>query len=93
MTEEIHKLDHNADSAFDTVNARFQSVLDHVEAARQEALGAVRDKRDEKKRVLDEQLQIIQAEKTKVDTDVKVKKRLILCCVFTPRGKRNGINS
>ena len=65
VTEEMHKLDHSADSAFDVVNVRFQSVLDHVERARQEALQAVRDKRDEKKKVLEDQMQIIQAEKTK----------------------------
>ena len=74
VTEEMHKLDHSADSAFDVVNVRFQSVLDHVERARQEALQAVRDKRDEKKKVLEDQMQIIQAEKTKVASDVKVRK-------------------
>ena len=36
VNEEIHRLDHNADAAFETVNARFQTVLDNVERRRQE---------------------------------------------------------
>lgn len=72
VNEEIHRLEHNADSAFETVNARFQSVLDDVERRRQDVLSEVRRKRDEKRKVLEEQLEIIQAEKNKVDTDVKV---------------------
>ncbi len=72
VNEEIHRLDHNADAAFETVNARFQAVIESVEKRRQEVLEEVRQKRDEKKKVLDEQLQIIQAEKEKVDQDVRV---------------------
>ncbi len=74
MNEEIHRLEHNADAAFERVNARFQTVVDDVEKARQEVLAEVRRTRDEKKKVLEEQLQIIQAEKGKVDTDVKVRR-------------------
>ena len=36
-------------------------------------LADVREKRDEKKKVLEEQLQIIQGEKQKVDQDVQVR--------------------
>ena len=49
-----------------------QAVLDDVELRRQDVLGEVRRRRDEKKKVLEEQLQIIQQERTKVDQDVKV---------------------
>ena len=38
VNEEIHRLDHNADAAFETVNARFQTVLDNVERRRQEVI-------------------------------------------------------
>ena len=37
-----------------------------------QVLAEVREKRDEKKKVLEEQLQIIQGEKQKVDQDVQV---------------------
>ena len=72
VNEEIHKLSHNADACFERVNARFQSVIDCVEQQRQEVLSEVRSKRDEKKKVLEDQLQIIQQEKSKVDSDVQV---------------------
>ena len=72
VKEEVHKLDHNADSAFDQVNARFQVVLDAIEAKRQEVLADVTRRRDEKKKILEDQLQMIQAERSKVDSDVQV---------------------
>ena len=71
VNSEIHRLDHNADSAFEKVNARFQAAIEAIEARRQEVLSEVKRKRDEKKKVLDDQLNIIKAEKAKVDADVK----------------------
>ena len=65
------RLDHNADSAFEKVNAEFQSAIEAIEAKRQEVLSEVKRKKDDKKKVLDDQLGIIKAEKTKVDSDVK----------------------
>lgn len=65
------RLDHNADSAFEQVNARFQAAIEAIEAQRQKVLSEVKRKKDEKKKVLDDQLGIIKAEKTKVDSDVK----------------------
>ena len=47
-------------------------MIEAVESKRQEVLNDVRRKRDEKKNVLDEQLKIIQTEKSKVDSDVQV---------------------
>ena len=73
MSEEIHRLEHHADSAFESVNSRFQGLLDAVEEERQLALAAVRRKRDEKKKVLEEQIGIIKQERNKVDQDVKVR--------------------
>lgn len=72
MTEEMHKLDHNADEAFEAVNARFKLVLDAIEQKRQDVLGDVKLRRDEKKKILEDQLRLIQAEKSKVDSDVQV---------------------
>ena len=65
------RLDHNADSAFEQVNARFQAALDSIEAKRTEVLSEVKRKKEEKKKVLEDQLGIIRAEKSKVDADVK----------------------
>jgi len=71
VNAEIHRLDHNADSAFENVNARFQAALDAIESKRQEVLSEVKRKRDDKKKVLEDQLNIIKAEKAKVDSDVQ----------------------
>lgn len=71
VNAEIHRLDHNADSAFENVNARFQAALDAIESKRQEVLSEVKRKRDDKKKVLEDQLNIIKAEKSKVDSDVQ----------------------
>ena len=57
---------------FFQVNVRFQAVIDCVEQARQDVLNDVKRKRDEKRKILDEQINIIQAEKAKVDTDIQV---------------------
>jgi len=71
VNAEIHRLDHNADSAFEQVNARFQAALDSIEAKRTEVLSEVKRKKEEKKKVLEDQVGIIRAEKSKVDADVK----------------------
>ena len=68
---DFSRLDHNADSAFEKVNARFQAALDSIEAKRTEVLSEVKRKKEEKKKVLEDQLGIIRAEKSKVDADVK----------------------
>ena len=65
------RLDHNADSAFEKVNARFQAALDAIESKRQDVLSEVKRKRDDKKKVLEDQINIIKAEKSKVDSDVQ----------------------
>ena len=43
-----------------------------MEARREEVLAEVKRKKDEKKKVLEEQLKMIQAEKAQVDQDVQV---------------------
>lgn len=55
------------------VNAQFQAILDGVERKRQDVLAEVKSKKDEKRKVLEEQLKIIQSEKARVDADVKVR--------------------
>ena len=57
---------------------RFQEILDGVEKTRQEVLSEIKRKKDEKKKILEEQLNIIHSEKNKVDADVKVTNRFRL---------------
>ncbi len=71
----MHRLDHNADAAFESVNGLFAEVLAAVERRREEVLAEVRRRKDEKRKVLEEQLKIIQTEKAQVDKDVEVRDR------------------
>merc|ERR1719220_3293128 len=71
VTREMHRLDHRSDAAYDEVKDLFDSVVDAVEKRREEVLLEVKRKKDEKKKVLEEQLKIIQTEKTEVDADVE----------------------
>ncbi len=76
VTAEMHRLDHNADAAFESVNGLFAEVLAAVERRREEVLAEVRRRKDEKRKVLEEQLKIIQTEKAQVDKDVEVRETL-----------------
>uniref|UniRef100_T1IJA1 RING-type domain-containing protein n=1 Tax=Strigamia maritima TaxID=126957 RepID=T1IJA1_STRMM len=67
--EEVQKLDRNAEAAFELVNKSFQDVLTLVEKRRMEVLAVVKKTRDEKKSILQEQLQLIQSEKEKVQEE------------------------
>jgi len=77
VTSEMHRLDHNADEAFNTVNQLFEEVAAAVERRREQVLGEVKRKKDEKKKVLEEQLKIIQSEKSQVDKDVQAMKHQV----------------
>jgi len=77
VTAEMHRLDHNADQSFQTVNQLFEEVTSAVERRREEVLAEVKRKKDEKKKVLEEQLKIIQAEKAQVDKDVQAMKHQV----------------
>ncbi|XP_059081324.1 tripartite motif-containing protein 2-like isoform X3 [Tigriopus californicus] len=77
VKEEIHRLDHNADEAFEAINSQFQTVLDSIEKKRQEVLDNVKVTRDDKKKLLEDQQQIIQAEKSKVDADVQAMRQQV----------------
>ena len=77
VTKEIHKLDHRGDSAYDDVRVIFDEVIQAVEKRREEVLLDVKRKKDEKKKVLEEQLKIIAAEKVEVDSDVEKMKHQV----------------
>jgi tripartite motif-containing protein 2/3 len=71
VTREMHRLDHRGDAAYDEVRDLFDTVVEAVERRREEVLLEVKRKKDEKRRVLEEQLRIIQAEKAEVDSDME----------------------
>jgi hypothetical protein len=73
VTAEMHRLDHNADASFEAVNALFAEVMAAVERRREEVVAEVKRKKDEKRKVLEEQLKIIHTEKAQVDKDVEVR--------------------
>ena len=68
----MHRLDHNAEAAFEAVNALFAEVMAAVERRREDAMAEVRRRKEEKRKVLEEQLKIIHTEKAQVDKDVEV---------------------
>jgi len=71
VTEEMHKLDHRGDEAYTQVGILFDEIIEAVEQRREEVLLDVKRRKDEKKKVLEEQLKIIQTEKEDVDQDVE----------------------
>lgn len=69
VTTEMHKLEQNVEHTFDTINQSFQELVNKCEKRRQEVLGLAKKTRDEKKKVLQEQLALINAEKAKVQEE------------------------
>jgi len=70
VNEEIDRLEHLADAAFNSVNRLFEELGDVMEKKRIEVIGEVRRRKDEKKQVLEQQLKQIEAEKSDVQTNV-----------------------
>lgn len=66
---EMRKLDQNADHAFEDINRTFQEIINVVDRRRQELLSYAKKMREDKRSVLREQLDIIETEKAKVETE------------------------
>ncbi|RWS26355.1 tripartite motif-containing protein 2-like protein [Leptotrombidium deliense] len=66
---EMRKLDQNSDHAFEDINRTFQEMINVVDRRRQELLSLAKKMREDKRRVLQEQLDIIETEKAKVEMD------------------------
>ncbi|KAL4221155.1 hypothetical protein ACF0H5_019414 [Mactra antiquata] len=66
---EVHQLENSVDRTMENINRSFQDVISLVDKRRQECLAMVRKIREEKKTILKEQLDLIQAEKQKVQGD------------------------
>ena len=60
VLEEIHKLDHSADDSFSHVNKIFDLVTETLERRREEWLNKVKMKKNEKKKILENQLEEIE---------------------------------
>ena len=71
VMEEIHRLDHSADDSFTSVNVIFDDVIAAVEKRRSEYLSQVKLKKDEKKKILEDQLETIEKEKNLIDSEEK----------------------
>ncbi|XP_052820878.1 tripartite motif-containing protein 2-like isoform X2 [Mya arenaria] len=69
VSTEVHQLENSVDRTMENINRSFQDVISLVEKRRQECLSMVRKIREEKKTILKEQLDLIQAEKQKVQGD------------------------
>uniref|UniRef100_A0A914VFY6 Uncharacterized protein n=1 Tax=Plectus sambesii TaxID=2011161 RepID=A0A914VFY6_9BILA len=69
VQKETTELDRNVDRILDEVNASFQDLSQLLDSRRRELIDKVRTTRDEKRRVLMEQLAIIQGEKIKVEQE------------------------
>ena len=67
--DEISRLDTAADLCMENVTRSFQDLMNLVDQRRHDVLHMVRKVRDEKKKALKEQLDIIEAEKSKVEND------------------------
>ncbi|XP_052234841.1 tripartite motif-containing protein 2-like isoform X2 [Dreissena polymorpha] len=69
VSTEVHQLENSVERTMENINRSFQDVISLVEKRRQECLGMVRKIREEKKIILKEQLDLIQAEKARVQTE------------------------
>ncbi|GMT14844.1 hypothetical protein PFISCL1PPCAC_6141, partial [Pristionchus fissidentatus] len=71
VNTEIALLDHNVDKIVDQINATFQEVSHVVESRRRQLIEMVRVRRDEKRKVLRDQLESIQDEKKSLEKELE----------------------
>lgn len=69
VSDELRQLELSVDKTLDAINRSFQDVIAVVDRRRHECLQWVRKIREEKKNILKEQLDLIQAEKEKVQNE------------------------
>ncbi|BFZ22864.1 hypothetical protein BsWGS_25902 [Bradybaena similaris] len=69
VSDELRQLELSVDKALDSINRSFQDVIAVIERRRHDCLQWVRKIREEKKTILREQLELIQAEKEKVQLE------------------------
>ncbi|GFR94523.1 tripartite motif-containing protein 2-like [Elysia marginata] len=69
VSSELRQLELSSDKTLDCINKSFQDVLSVIERRKQECLQWVRKVREDKRTILREQLDLIQAEKEKVQRE------------------------
>lgn len=69
VSEELRQLELSVDRTLDSINRSFQDVIAVVDRRRHECLQWVRKIKEEKKNILKEQLDLIRAEKDKVQDE------------------------
>jgi tripartite motif-containing protein 2/3 len=67
VSDELRRLDEATDACLEQGNRTFQEIASLVEQRRSALANAVKSTRDAKRRVLEEQLALIEAEKNKVN--------------------------
>ncbi|CAJ0920462.1 unnamed protein product, partial [Mesorhabditis belari] len=71
INEEIRLLDTNADTIVDQINSAFQEVSHIIETRRRELLESVRVRRDDKRKVLRDQMESLSDEMKKLDKELE----------------------
>ena len=74
MTEEMERLEANSDTAFNSVNRLFEELAELLEKKRLEVISEVRRRKTEKVRVLEQQLDQIQSEKSWLAAELSASK-------------------
>ncbi|EYB98176.1 hypothetical protein Y032_0133g1751 [Ancylostoma ceylanicum] len=71
VSQEIDQLDKNVDKILDQINSTFQEVSNTVENRRRDLIESVRVRRDEKRKVLKDQIEAITDEKKKLAKELE----------------------
>ncbi|CAB3404825.1 unnamed protein product [Caenorhabditis bovis] len=71
VTQEIEQLDGNVDKIVEQINSAIQEVSNLVENRRRELIETVRIRRDEKRKVLKDQIELIHDEKKKLEKELE----------------------
>ncbi|CAJ0560718.1 unnamed protein product, partial [Mesorhabditis spiculigera] len=71
INEEIRLLDENADTIVDQINSTFQEVSHIIEARRRELLESVRVRRDDKRKVLRDQVETLSDETKRLEKELE----------------------
>ncbi|VDO26081.1 unnamed protein product [Haemonchus placei] len=71
VSQEIEQLDRNVDKIVDQINGTFQEVSNTVENRRRDLIESVRVRRDEKRKVLKDQIEAITDEKKKLAKELE----------------------
>ena len=81
VTEEIDRLEHLSDAAYNSVNRLFEELGEILEKKRLEMIADVRRRKNEKRKVLEQQLAEIESQKSDINTNLSSVKHMELSFV------------